>query len=102
MRLLQRFAHDRNDLAEMLAGGEFGHHAAVFAMNVDLRGDDARKNAAAAGDHGSGRFVARGFDAENQVFVHGEDCVNPKSGLQNRYVSMEEIAVFESSSFRSG
>ena len=69
LRLVERFAHDRNDLAEMLARGEFGDYAAVFAVDVDLRGDDAGEDAAAVGDDCGGGFVAGGFDAEDQFFA---------------------------------
>ena len=74
-RLLERFADDRDDLAEMFAGGELGDDAAVFAMDVDLRGDDAGENAAAVGDDGCGGFVAGRFDAENQF---SSCAVSPK------------------------
>ena len=40
--LVERFAHDWDDFAEMFARGELGDNAAVFAVDVDLRGDDAR------------------------------------------------------------
>ena len=66
--MFHRFAHHRHDLAQMLARGQFRHHAAIFAVNLDLRRHHARKNAAAAGDNGRGGFVAGRFDAENQVF----------------------------------
>ena len=69
VRLLDRFAHHRNDLPQMLARGELRHHAAVLAVNVGLRRDHARKNAASAGHDGRRRFVARRFNTENQVFV---------------------------------
>src|ERR1700747_2221605 len=32
LRLVESFAHDWHNFAEMLARGEFGHHAAVLAM----------------------------------------------------------------------
>ena len=66
--LFHGFAHDRNDLPQMLAGGQFRYDAAIFAMNVDLRGDDARENAAASGHNGCCRFIAGRFDAQNQGF----------------------------------
>ena len=37
----KRFADDGNNLAKMFARGEFGNDAAVLAMDVDLRRDDA-------------------------------------------------------------
>ena len=77
VRLLQRFAHDRDDLAQVLAGGKLGHHAAVFAVNRHLRGHDVRKDAAAVGDNRGGGFVAGGFDAENQIFPLSHTRVVP-------------------------
>lgn len=38
------FANHRNNLAQVLAGSEFRNDAAVFAMNGDLRSDNAGKN----------------------------------------------------------
>src|ERR1700722_1970401 len=35
--LVESFAHNWDDFAEMLARGQFGNHAAVFAVDVDLR-----------------------------------------------------------------
>src|SRR4029077_996451 len=40
LRLFECFAYYRHDLAEVLAGGEFWDHAAVLAVDADLRGDD--------------------------------------------------------------
>jgi hypothetical protein len=67
--LVERFADDWDDFAEMLARGELGNYAAVFAVDIDLRGDDAREDAAAVGDDCCGGFVAGGFDAEDQPFA---------------------------------
>ena len=66
--LVECFANDGNDFAEMFAGGKLGNDAAEFAVNVNLRGDDAREDAASTGDDGGGRFVAGGFDAQDQIF----------------------------------
>ena len=64
--LLDGFADDRNDLAEVFARGEFGDHAAVLAVNFDLGGDDAGKDAFAIGDDGGGGFVAGRFDPKDE------------------------------------
>src|SRR5580704_10075032 len=40
-RLEKSLADDRNDLAQMLSRCKFGNNSAVFAVNVELRGDDA-------------------------------------------------------------
>ena len=59
------------DVSDVLARSELGHHAAPFAMNLDLRRRDIRANrprlARVAGlfDDGGGGLVARGFDAED-------------------------------------
>ena len=65
LRLCKSFADDRHDLAKVFTRGEFRDDAAVLAVNVDLGGDDGRKDFAAVGDDGGGGFVAGGFDAEN-------------------------------------
>ncbi len=41
-RRLDRFPYHGNDLAQMLARGKLGNYAAIFPMNVDLRGDHGR------------------------------------------------------------
>ena len=56
--LVECFADDWHDLAEVLAGGQFGNYAAVFAMDINLRGDDAREDAATTGDDCGGGLVA--------------------------------------------
>ena len=66
VRLVDGFADDWDDLAEMFAGGKFGDDPAVFAVNFDLGRDHAGEDAFAVGDDGGGGFVAGGFDAENE------------------------------------
>ena len=44
LRVFERFAHDGHNPAKMFARGEFRHDAAILAVNVDLRSDDAGKN----------------------------------------------------------
>lgn len=39
--LLHRFSDDRCDIAQVLAGGELGHHATPSGMDVELRRDHA-------------------------------------------------------------
>ena len=51
----------------LLAAGELGHDAAVARVGGDLRGDDGRKSSHSALDDRHGRFVAGGFDAENEA-----------------------------------
>lgn len=63
--LRERFADYRDDLAQVFAGGEFGDDAAVFLVDVDLRGDDVGEDVEAVGDDGGCGFVAGGFDGED-------------------------------------
>ena len=56
--LVERFANDEHDFAKMFARGELGNYAAVFAVDVDLRGNDIRKDTAAVRDDRGGGFVA--------------------------------------------
>ncbi len=64
-RLEKRLAHDGNDLPQVLARGEFGNNAAVLAVNVELRGDDARQDLAPIHDDCRGGFVTRRLDSKN-------------------------------------
>jgi hypothetical protein len=49
----------------VFARSEFGDDASVFAVDIDLGGDDAGENGAAVEDDGGSGLVARGFDAED-------------------------------------
>jgi hypothetical protein len=51
------FARDGEEIAEMLAGGELGDDAAVFGMELDLRGNHAGEDGAIA-DDGDAGFIA--------------------------------------------
>lgn len=68
------FADDREDGAEVFAGGELGDHAAVTAVDK-LRGDDVGEDVGAAAgalaDDGRGGLVAGAFDGENEAGGHG-------------------------------
>jgi len=66
----QRLAHDRNNRAEMLAGGKFWNHSTIGLMGGDLGGDDIRKDLFARAHHGRARFVARALDAEDGGVRH--------------------------------
>ena len=68
--LRKRFAHYGHDLPQMLARSQLRNHAAVFAMDVDLRRDDTGQDFASVGDDCRRGFVARGFDSENSR-AHG-------------------------------
>jgi hypothetical protein len=47
----------------MFAGGQFRHDAAVFGVQLDLRGDGAGQNPAVAHDGGAG-FIAGSFNGQ--------------------------------------
>ena len=68
LRSFESFADHRDDLPQMLARSKFGHHAAILAVNINLRRNDARKDASSVADNRSGGFVARRLDAENVIF----------------------------------
>ena len=82
------FADDGDDVAEVLAGGEFGDDAAVVGVERHLRGDDVGEGGGAGADDGGGGLVAGAFDAEDQAgsaaFVHlsmiGDRDGNPADG----------------------
>jgi len=63
--LLEGFADDGNDLAEMFAGGKLRNYSTVLCVQVDLRGDNVGKDLPAVGDNRGGGFVAGRFDAED-------------------------------------
>ena len=52
----------------MFAGGKFRHHATVFGVQLDLRGDGAGQDPAIAHDGGAG-FVAGSFKGQQD---HGK------------------------------
>jgi len=65
--LTQGGADDRNDVAQVLAGGEFGDDSAIGGVDGDLRSDDARECFGSAAHDGGGGFVAGAFDAEDEA-----------------------------------
>jgi len=65
LRLLNRFAHNRRDLPQVFARGQLRHDPAVFAVNINLRRNDAGQDFYAVGDNRRRRFIARRFDSEN-------------------------------------
>jgi poly(A) polymerase len=73
------FADDGDNVAQVLARGEFGDDAAVDRMHRHLRGDDVGERLRARAHDGGRGFVARAFDAEYQAGVHVsivEDAMN--------------------------
>jgi hypothetical protein len=63
IRIAQRGLHDGNQIPQMFAGGQFRHNAAVFGVQLDLRGDGAGQNPAVAHDGGAG-FIAGSFKGQ--------------------------------------
>ena len=51
---------------DVCPGGDLGDDAAVFPMEVNLRGDDVAVHLMTVFDQGGGGFVTRGFNAQNQ------------------------------------
>ena len=69
LRLVHCLGDDGIERLDVGAGGDFRHHAAERGMFADLRKNNVRQNAALSVHislhHGGGRFVAGGFDAED-------------------------------------
>ena len=65
----QCLADDRDDIAQVFAGGEFGNDATVVRMEGHLRGNDVGKRGGASAYDGSGGLVAGAFDAQYQTFA---------------------------------
>jgi hypothetical protein len=63
-RFVQCSLDDGHQIPQMFAGGQFRHNAAVFGVQLDLRGDGAGQNPAVAHDGGAG-FVAGSFKGQN-------------------------------------
>ena len=64
-RRVERFADDRDDSAQMLAGCQFRNHASVPAVRFHLRSHDRRQNAGSVFNHRRGCLVTRAFYAQN-------------------------------------
>jgi len=62
-RLAQRGLRDGQKIFQVFARGEFRHHAAVFRVQLDLRGDDVGQDFPVAHDGGAG-FIAGSFERE--------------------------------------
>ncbi len=66
--LLHHPRDEEREIAQVLAAGHLGHHAAEGPVQVDLRADDLGQDVGGEGiglHQGDGGFVAGGFDAEN-------------------------------------
>ncbi len=75
------FADDEDDVAEVLAGGEFGDDTAVVGVEGHLGGDDVGERVAAGADDGGGGLVAGGFDAEDETGFDHVWCTPPSPRL---------------------
>ena len=71
------------EVADMGAGGDFRHHAAIGRVVLRLGQHEVRQDMppaiGLAPHHGGGGLVARGFDAEDQA-CHGRGDVSGESG----------------------
>ncbi len=65
IRFLQHLAGERQDAADMVARGEFRHHAAVFGVHRHLGMQGVRKQAALRVVERNAGFIAGGFDSQN-------------------------------------
>lgn len=63
------FVGERHRAADVVAAREFGHHASVGAVHVDLSVEGVRKEPFLVRNQGNARFVAGGFDTENKHSV---------------------------------
>ena len=63
------FVGKRHRAADVVAAREFGHHASVGAVHVDLSVEGVRKEPFLVRNQGHARFVAGGFDTENKHSV---------------------------------
>ncbi|MNS94906.1 hypothetical protein D3C72_1291380 [compost metagenome] len=67
----QHLFEQRQHTADMVARGEFGHHAPIVAVHGDLRVQRMREQAGLGVVEGQPGFVAGRFDAEDK---HGEEA----------------------------
>ncbi len=77
--VVQRLIDDVADRLDVGARGEFREDAAVFGVQVDLRGDDVGDNRLAVDHDGGGGLVAGRFNAENCGHVKHLICFKPTS-----------------------
>ncbi len=63
--LRQALAHQRHQLAHMVAAGQFRHHAAVIGVHRHLAVERVRTQAGGGVVHRDAGFIATGFDAED-------------------------------------
>ena len=61
----ERGGNQRGKALNMGAGGDLGHHSAIRAVGLVLRGNVLREDHPSVGHHCRGGFVARRFDAQN-------------------------------------
>ncbi|MNN20641.1 hypothetical protein D3C81_1339320 [compost metagenome] len=64
--VVQHLAQQGQHAADMVARGQFGHHAAVFAVHGDLRVQRVREQAGPGVIEGQPGFIAGGFDTEDE------------------------------------
>ena len=81
-RIAQRGLHDGNQIPQMFPCGKFRHHAAVFGVQLDLRGDGAGQNPAVAHDGGAG-FITGTFKGKNRHVYRSGVSADRRISSQN-------------------
>jgi hypothetical protein len=73
--LAQSFADYRNDSAQVFAGSKFGNDAAIFAVDLELAGDNGGQNFGFTRENSGCGFIAGRFDGQKQriIVACGED-----------------------------
>src|SRR5436190_6971644 len=66
IRLSQGPPSDGKQVFKVFASSQFGNYASIFLVHLDLRGNDARQNAAVV-NYGSGRFITGCFNGKEHV-----------------------------------
>src|SRR3954468_452802 len=69
-RLLQRGSQNRNDIAQVLARGQFRHYSAVRLVRCELREHDVRDHLFARTNDGRTGFVAGTLNTQDVSISH--------------------------------
>ncbi len=78
---VQRRADHGYDVAQMFARGEFRNHTAIGRMDGDLRGHNARQDAAPALHHRGRSLITGAFDGKNQPTGRGISAFSAREQL---------------------
>lgn len=85
--VIECLLNERTNMLGVIAAGNFGDNAAVFAMDLDLRRDERSEElgcVALAANNGDGGFVAGGFDGEDHSGGRGDFLKSEGSEGQDR------------------